>query len=595
MMNQDDILPFIPQKFEQKPKKPEQKPKKPEQKPKKPEEIILPPQLIQEMQESKKQLEDIINKTNDIRNKPIIETTKVDLENLNIDLINQNKKIQDVQNIMKQNITKHENLSNLEKQISELGEKIQLKSKYVKIPILEYILAKFNYDMTMQMKNAINVHLIQIQNEQGSRVKRFLNRSQNMKNLAVKKTKYSKQLEELEQKEFDLNNILSQANLEKNKFSPTPEEIKELEDKFIADDVKKYLDMTFGVMNFEEIRTILEKIDVDYEKTKKAIEDEIEVQKNNILSDENKTEDEEIELNFFDFDIDTLDYIINIQNTIRRKLENTLNSLTDKNSSEYKKLNNLYEQYYTSVDQLKTEKRNKTPTGQYKVSINILSENELGNFTYEELIEKLNEVYREMKLKLKPEEKNDQNEYVNKHKETKQEIDNLLKTITQQMIDHANDMKNDISKIFYLNPTAIIDKAVDNAVEMVGGEGVTEVTHDTDRAILITVTFIIQMISIFTTNALKKYNIVNSSQMETYSNLGIYNVLTFILMWVINCETIDKMYIMSYLLVFNIIYLLFITKNEPKEQKDNKESHQYSLNRNLNVTWMILSTISIFF
>jgi hypothetical protein len=147
------------------------------------------------------------------------------------------------------------------------------------------------------------------------------------------------------------------------------------------------------------------------------------------------------------------------------------------------------------------------------------------------------------------------------------------------------------------------NKVTESALEplMVGGGIIDKTVQDTDRSIVIMVTFFITFLSTYMKNTLSDKGVLKNKTEEMVTLVAFYSFFTLLFASLIELGSVDTMYMVTYLLAFGIIYITLNTYQEPKKQsiiKDRIEGEviqEYKeMDSNLLISWM-MSSIGVIF
>jgi hypothetical protein len=147
------------------------------------------------------------------------------------------------------------------------------------------------------------------------------------------------------------------------------------------------------------------------------------------------------------------------------------------------------------------------------------------------------------------------------------------------------------------------NKVAESAFEniMDGGGVIDKSVKDTDRAVVIIVTLIIAFLSVYLKNTLSNKGILKNKTEELTSLVAFYAFFTLLFTSLIELNTVDTTYFITYLLVFCIINIALNTYQEPNKQSLIKDHingqiiNEYKeMDNNLIVSWM-LSSIGVIF
>ena len=147
------------------------------------------------------------------------------------------------------------------------------------------------------------------------------------------------------------------------------------------------------------------------------------------------------------------------------------------------------------------------------------------------------------------------------------------------------------------------NKVTEYALEplMVGGGIIDKTVKDTDRAIVIMVTFFITFISTYMKNTLSDKGVLKNKTEEMVTLVAFYSFFTLLFASLIELSSVDTMYMLTYLLAFSIIYITLNTHQEPKKRSlikdriDGGVIQEYKeMDCNLLITWMMSSLGVIF-
>ena len=145
----------------------------------------------------------------------------------------------------------------------------------------------------------------------------------------------------------------------------------------------------------------------------------------------------------------------------------------------------------------------------------------------------------------------------------------------------------------------VAETAFESAME--GGGIIDKTVKDTDRAIVIMVTFCITFLSTYMKNTLSDKGVLKNKTEEMVTLVAFYSFFTLLFSSLIELSSVDTMYMLTYLLAFGIIYITLNTYQEPKKRsliKDRIEGEviqEYKeMDSNLLVTWM-MSSIGVIF
>ena len=147
------------------------------------------------------------------------------------------------------------------------------------------------------------------------------------------------------------------------------------------------------------------------------------------------------------------------------------------------------------------------------------------------------------------------------------------------------------------------NKVTESALEplMVGGGIIDKTVKDTDRSIVIMVTFFITFLSTYMKNTLSDKGVLKNKTEEMVTLVAFYSFFTLLFASLIELGSVDTMYMVTYLLAFGIIYITLNTYQEPKKRsliKDRIEGEviqEYKeMDSNLLISWM-MSSIGVIF
>ena len=147
------------------------------------------------------------------------------------------------------------------------------------------------------------------------------------------------------------------------------------------------------------------------------------------------------------------------------------------------------------------------------------------------------------------------------------------------------------------------NKVTESALEplIVGGGIIDKTVKDTDRSIVIMVTFFITFLSTYMKNTLSDKGVLKNKTEEMVTLVAFYSFFTLLFASLIELGSVDTMYMITYLLAFGIIYITLNTYQEPKKRsliKDRIEGEviqEYKeMDSNLLISWM-MSSIGVIF
>ena len=147
------------------------------------------------------------------------------------------------------------------------------------------------------------------------------------------------------------------------------------------------------------------------------------------------------------------------------------------------------------------------------------------------------------------------------------------------------------------------NKVTESALEplIVGGGIIDKTVKDTDRSIVIMVTFFITFLSTYMKNTLSDKGVLKNKTEEMVTLVAFYSFFTLLFASLIELGSVDTMYMLTYLLAFGIIYITLNTYQEPKKRsliKDRIEGEviqEYKeMDSNLLISWM-MSSIGVIF
>ena len=96
---------------------------------------------------------------------------------------------------------------------------------------------------------------------------------------------------------------------------------------------------------------------------------------------------------------------------------------------------------------------------------------------------------------------------------------------------------------------------------------------------------------------ISKQGMIRNKQEEFIAILGVYNVLVLAFNTIMQFETIDIMYTIMYLLIFDIVCILLSLKTNIKDTHLRNCDHDQSCiepKNNFTITWLFLSFGTIF-
>ena len=578
----------------------------------------------------------------------------VSIEKLYKDLVFQKKTITNIQSKINFPVKEYVQLDALVDSISALGKLQVSKTTKLNIAILESTLAKYKFRMTNSLIYTTNLYLKALHKKKGVIFLRVVRKSKEVKKLETLEKRNNDNLDELKKglPIFEKEKDDWIANLKS--YNASVSEIGIVETK-IMKDVITYVNIEYDGLSYDEIETSLMQMNNEYVRVVAVITTELKTLKSKEPSKKiKKVANRHLlertlmisEVNRADYNINVTSYIHTLEDAYLNRLNETKSEINDSLNSndlpvyerdhfkdQLTRTNNIILHYTESaitfkksIPRLKAiHKEHKNALIEYSKLIGNKmekiepdyqipkpSQSELRRMSYDQLYDKLTSIYEKMEKdkttytkeieRLNQTLEREDPEY-KKYVNLKSEIQNNTTEIVSILIKNCEVLLIELNVVTPVTEKDTADDMSDMASHVTekvfesvldGGGIVDKSVHDTDRAMLISITFMIHMISVLIIPILLKYGIVFSKRSETFVIVLIYNLLCFVFLWLMNTESIDLMYIVLYLLVFDITYIALNThhtKDEYEEGTHNKTAYK----TNLTITWIIVSICSIFF
>ena len=133
---------------------------------------------------------------------------------------------------------------------------------------------------------------------------------------------------------------------------------------------------------------------------------------------------------------------------------------------------------------------------------------------------------------------------------------------------------------------------------MEGGGLVVVSVSDTDRAAFISLTFVVKCLTMWICYNLTKRGLIKTKNEEFIAILGVYNAMVLLFSTILTFETIDIMYTVMYLLIFDIVCILLSLNtnvNDTQLRKCDAEETCVEPKNTFTISWLFLSFGTIFF